>query len=98
MYHSRVFAVAAVWLRCMLDATVRAGPLVREVASSPNPFSQVIAGKESGKEISLILDREEYDPLDVTGVAVIRIKPGGCCVPQSSPAPSITWPLQAGRT
>jgi PcRGLX-like N-terminal RIFT barrel domain len=57
----------------IVSRTTWAGPLVLEVASSPVPYSQVVDASD-GKEVSLILDREEYDPLDVTAVALIRLR------------------------
>ena len=58
------------------SAPAKASSLVYEVTSSPVPYSQVVVAPDAGQDISLILDREEYDPLDVTGVAVIRFQPG----------------------
>lgn len=48
--------------------------LVREAKSSTEPYSRVLPGRGGKKDISLILDREEYDPLDVTSVAIVRFK------------------------
>lgn len=67
--------VAAVAFLSLFSHAVNAGPLVREVTSSDTPKSQVIV-RDGWPDMSLILDREEYDPLDVTGVAVIRFTPG----------------------
>ena len=55
--------------------TAAAAPLVLKVTSGGVPLSQVIEPDGTGA-ISLILDREEYDPLDVTGVALVRVQPG----------------------
>src|SRR5687767_13191279 len=67
--------VMVVSVLTVLAGAVQAGPLVREVTSSPVPYSQVLAAPGGEKDISLILDREEYDPLDATGMAVIRFQP-----------------------
>src|ERR671915_517397 len=68
--------VVAVGFLSALIWTIQASPLVREMTSRATPPSQVIQ-PEGTKDISLILDREEYDPLDVTGVAVVSLRAAG---------------------
>jgi hypothetical protein len=75
MLDRRTLIPVAFWVACLLGDAAFCGPLVREVKSSDSPFSQVITRSDGDRSISLILDREEYDPLDLTGVAVIRIRP-----------------------
>src|SRR5688572_5402032 len=74
MIHLRLAALIAGWFVVFFIQGLWAGPLVREATSSPGAFSRVIAAPGEAREMSLILDREEYDPLDVTGVGVIRFK------------------------
>jgi hypothetical protein len=53
------------------DIPAHSGPLVREVKMSTNALSPVIS-PDGGRDIWMVLDREEYDPRDITGVAVMR--------------------------
>jgi hypothetical protein len=59
----------------MLTDAALGGDLVRNVRHNSVPYSLVVEAEDSRRDISLILDREEYDPLDLTGVAVIRFRP-----------------------
>ena len=60
----------------LFSLEAHAGPLVRESRWSRVPFSRVVAPPGARRDLVLVLDREEYDPLDLTGVLVMRFEAG----------------------
>ena len=70
------FLIAGLFGALLPGVQADAGPLVRDARWSRDPFSRVVAPPGARRDLVLVLDREEYDPLDTAGVLVIRFDAG----------------------